>query len=119
MDKYNIFETYQYVIELAKLILTICQLQNDGKQDFMATVETYKQLYLLYRLSYQSNADYLEEIKVHFKVSESHNGVVGYHPVLAAVVIQEKKNITSDTSNKDQKIEANIKARQRYLIYTT
>ena len=44
MDKYNIFETYQYVIELAKLILTIYHLQDGDKQDVTAAVEYDKQV---------------------------------------------------------------------------
>ena len=82
----------------------------------MAEVETDKQVYLLYQAPYQSNADCLEAFKAHLKVSEAHNGVVGYHLGLSAVTQQKKYIITSDNTNQDQEIEANIKARERYLM---
>ena len=65
----------------------------------MASVETDKQVYLFYQLPYQLNSDYLEAFKAHLKLSESHDGAVGYHTVLAAIEIQEKHNIASDTAN--------------------
>ena len=43
---------------------------------------------MLYQSTYQSNADYLESFKAHIKVSEAHNGAVGYHTLLAAVALQ-------------------------------
>ena len=46
MDKYNIIEMYQEEIEIAKLIWTICHLQDDDKQDVMDVVEIDKQVYL-------------------------------------------------------------------------
>ena len=115
MDKYDTTEIYQDRIELAKLIRTICHLQDDDKQYVMAAVETNKQVYMFYQAPYQSNADYLEKFKAHLKLSKSHNGSVGYHPELAEVSVQEKYNITSDTANEYQKIEANINSRERYL----
>ena len=48
----------------------------------------------------------MESLKAHLKLSQSRNGSVGYHPGLAAVALQEKYNISSDTANEDQKIEA-------------
>ena len=51
----------------------------------------------------------MELFKVHLKGSKAHNLEVGYHPVLAAIALQEK-NITSNTTNEDQNIEANINA---------
>ena len=82
----------------------------------MAGVETYKKLYLFYHDPYQSNADYLEAFKLHPKVSEAHNVAVVYHPGLVAVSLQEKHNITSNTTNDEQNIEAKIKARERRLV---
>ena len=56
---------YQYGIELKKLILCVCHLQDDDKQDLMSVVETDKQVYLLYKETYQSNTDYREAVKEH------------------------------------------------------
>ena len=61
--------------------------------------ETDKQVYLFCQEPYNSNADYMEAFKAHLKVSESQNGVVVYHPVLASIIPQEKQNITSDAVN--------------------
>ena len=72
----------------------------------MAAVETDKQVYMVYQAPYHSNADYMEAFKAHIKLTEAHNISVGYHPGLAAVALQEKYNISSDTANEDQKIEA-------------
>ena len=41
---------------------------------------------------------------------------MGYHPVLAAIALQEKNNIISNTTNEDQKIEVNINVREIYLM---
>ena len=57
----------------------------------------------------------MEALNVNIKVSKAHNGAVGYHPGLAAIILQEKQNITSDTANKDHNIEANTKDMERYL----
>ena len=111
MDKYDIIETYEYGIDIYKLIRTIWHLQYDEKQDIMTAVENYKQVYMFYQSPYQSNADYLESFKVDIKVSKAHNGAVGYHLILADISLQYKQDITSDTSNEDQDIEANINAR--------
>ena len=62
-------------------------------------METDKQVFMFYQIPYQSNADYLEALKVHLKVSEAYNGAMGYHLVLVAVALQEKNNITSGTAN--------------------
>ena len=113
MDIYGIIEIYQDMIELAKLIRTICHLQYDDKQDAMTTVETNKQVYLFYQANYDSNEDDLEAFKGHLKVSKSYNGAVGYHSELVAIALQEKHNITSDTKNYYQNIEASIKVRER------
>ena len=40
---------------------------------------------------------------------------MGYHTGLSAIALQEKHNITSDTANEYQKIEANIKSIERYI----
>ena len=111
MDTYDLIETDQYGIDIANLIWTIYQLQDFYKQYGMAAVETYKQVYMFYHAPYQSNAYYLESFKTHIKVSEPHNGAVGYYLGLAAIVLQEKHNITSDTAQKEHNIESNIKSR--------
>ena len=63
----------------------------------MATFETHRQVYMFYQETYQSNADYLEAIRAHPRVSEAHNGAVGYHPRLSAIALQEKHIITRNT----------------------
>ena len=85
MDKYDAIETDQDGIELANMIWTICHLQDDEKQYVMAAAETNKHVYMFYQEPYHSNAEYLEAFKVHLKVSEAHNGSVGYHPELVAI----------------------------------
>ena len=72
---------------------------------------------MLYQSTYQSNADYLESFKAHIKVSEAHNGAVGYHTLLAAVALQEKCIITSNTANEDHKFEAKINTRDIYPTF--
>ena len=72
---------------------------------------------MLYQATYQSNAGYLEASKSRIKVSESHNGAVGYHKLLAAVALQEKYNITSNTANEDHKVEEKINTRDIYLTF--
>ena len=57
----------------------------------------------------------MEALKSHLKVRESHNGAVGYHPGLTEAAPLEKHNVTRNTTNKEQRIEANIKAREKYL----
>ena len=74
MDKYDAIETDQYGIYLDNLIRTICHLQDDDKQDVMATAKTEKQVYLFYQAAYQSNVDYLEAFKVNLKLNEAYNG---------------------------------------------
>ena len=83
-------ETYQGGIDIYKPIRAICHLQDDDKQDIMAIVETYKQLYLLYWEPYQLNADYLEAFKANLKLSQAQNESVGYNPGLEVVALQEK-----------------------------
>ena len=82
MDTYETIENDQYGIEIVNLIQTVCHVQDDDKQYVMASVETYKQVYLFYKSPYQSNTDYLEDFKANLKLSESHNGALVYHPVL-------------------------------------
>ena len=53
----------------------------------------------------------MEAFKAHLKIITAHNVAVGYHPTLAAIMIQEKHNITSDTTNEEHNNAANIKAR--------
>ena len=59
--------------------------------------------------------DYLEAFKSHIKVKESHDETVKCHPVLAVSALLDKHNITSEVTNKDQKIEGEIKAKEKYL----
>ena len=49
MDTYDKIKINQDGIELAKLILSICHLQHDDRQDVMVTMENYKQVYLFYQ----------------------------------------------------------------------
>ena len=74
MDTYDATKTDQYGIELSKLIWNTLQQQDDYKQDSMAAMKTIKQLDMFYQAPYQSNANYLESLKAHLKVSEAHNG---------------------------------------------
>ena len=53
MDTYDVVEMDQDRIEISKVICTIYHLQDDDKQDVMESVETDKQLYLLYQAPYQ------------------------------------------------------------------
>ena len=53
MNTYDVIETDQHGIDLAKLIWNICHLQDDDKQDIMAAVEIDNQVYLLYQALYQ------------------------------------------------------------------
>ena len=69
VDKYNVIETYQDEIEIAKMIRNICHLQDENIQGVMVAVEMDKQLYLFYKASYHSNADYLEAFKTYLKLS--------------------------------------------------
>ena len=55
-------------------------------------------------------------LKAHLKLSEAHNVAMGYHTGLSAIALQEKHNITSNTTNDEQNIEAKIKARERRLM---
>ena len=66
---------------------------------------------MFYQGPYQSKSYSLEAFKAHLKISKAHNEAVGYHPTLAAIMIQEKHNITSDTTNEEHNNAANIKAR--------
>ena len=59
MDKYENTEIYQYGIEIAKLIRTICHLQDGNKQDVMDEVKTDKQVFMFYQAPYHSNEYYL------------------------------------------------------------
>ena len=59
MYTYYVIETNQDKIEISNLIRTIWPLQDDNKQDFIASVETYKKVYLFYQAPYKSNADYI------------------------------------------------------------
>ena len=104
MDKYDAIETYQCRIEISNLIQTICHLQDDNKQEVVAAVETNKQAYMFDKSPYQPNVGSLEAFKAHLKVSEAQNGVVGYHPGLAEIKLQERHNITRNTASEDQKI---------------
>ena len=88
MDTYDAIETDQYSIELSKIIWKICHLQDDYKQDVMATVKNDKQVYLVYQSSYQSKAEYLVSFKPHLKLSEEHSGAVVHHQVLSVVALQ-------------------------------
>ena len=56
----------------------------------MEAVETDQQQKMLYQAPYQSNKDYPEALKSHFKLSGAHNGAAGYHTLLSAVALQEK-----------------------------
>ena len=47
MVKYDVIETDQDRIELAKIIWTIYHLQDDDKKDVMDAVESNKQVYVL------------------------------------------------------------------------
>ena len=84
MDNYDTIKTDQDSIDMAKLIIGVCPLQDNNKKYVMTVVETDKQVYLLYQAPYQSNTGYLEDFKSHLKFSEAHDGSVGYHPGLAA-----------------------------------
>ena len=53
----------------------------------------------------------MEAFKAHLKISRAHNVAVGYHPTLSAIALQEKYNITRDTTNEEHDIVAKIKAR--------
>ena len=53
--------------------------------------------------------------KAHLKVSEAHNGAVGYHNGIAESALLEKHNIIIDAANEEQKIESNIKYRGEYM----
>ena len=59
--------------------------------------------------------DYLEVFKAHLKVSEAHNGAVGYHNGIAESALLEKHNIIIDAANEEQKIESNIKSKGKYM----
>ena len=69
----------QYGIEIVKLIHSIWYIQDDNKKDVMTEVESVKQVYLFYKPPYHSSVDYMEEFKSHIKLSEAHNGALGYH----------------------------------------
>ena len=98
-------------IDMAKLTYSVWHLQDGNKQDVMAVVEAEKQVYIFYKAPYQYNTDYLEAFKSHLTVSKDHKGSMVYHPGLAAAILLEKYNITTDTAREKQKIEANIKSR--------
>ena len=84
MDNYDTVETNQDIIDLAKIIFSVYNLQYYNKQYVVAAAETYKQVYLLYKSTYQSNTDQLESFKSHIKVSKDHSWDVGYHIGLLA-----------------------------------
>ena len=46
----------------------------------------------------------------------THNEHMGYQPGLSAALL-DKKIFTSNDENKEQKIEANFKGRDKYLTY--
>ena len=79
-DTYDAIEIDHDGIELAKLIQTICHLQDHNKKDIMDTVETNNQMYLFYHPYYESKSDCTEAFKARIKVRKSQNGEVGYHP---------------------------------------
>ena len=59
------------------------------KKYVMSATETDKKVYLFYHTPYQSNADFLENFKVHVEVRKSHNVLVGYHLGLVAFELQK------------------------------
>ena len=71
-------------MDFSKITTSSCHLQDNDKQDVMAGEETYKQVHLFYKASYQSNVEYIEAFRAHLKLSEIHNGAVGYHPGLSS-----------------------------------
>ena len=73
MDNYDTVETNQDIIDLAKIIFSVYNLQYYNKQYVVAATEAYKQVYLLYKSTYQSNTDQLESCKSHIKGSEANN----------------------------------------------
>ena len=80
----------------------------------MAEFVNDKRLYLLYQPPWQSSTGFLEELKVHLKLNEANNGDVGYQTGLDEAVLLDKQDINSNTSRKEQNIEANTKARENY-----
>ena len=54
----------------------------------MEAVETDKKVNIFYQVPYPLKAYHPEAFKEHLKVSEPHNGAVGYHPILAAISLQ-------------------------------
>ena len=87
MDTYNTIKINQDGIKIAKIIRSVCHLQENDKQDVMVAVETNKQVYLFYQAFHQSNMDYMEAFKSDLKLSEAHNGAVGYYPDLYAAAL--------------------------------
>ena len=65
----------------------MCYIQDDDNQDAMSKVETDKRVYFFYQAPYHSNTYYLEAFKANLKVSQYHNGYVGYHPGLAVAAL--------------------------------
>ena len=118
MDTYDGIETDQDGINLANIIHNVCHIQDNNKQYIMAAVKTNKHVYLFFHGPRQSNSDYLEGFKYHLKLSKAYNGAVGYHRGLDTAVLLENHNITSDFTSEEQKIKANIKAREKYPTCT-
>ena len=63
INDYEEIETNQDKVGLEKLIQHVCHLKDDDKKDFIAAVETYKQVYLFYQPHYKSNKDDLVNLK--------------------------------------------------------